>query len=335
LDTPLQGWSRPLADWLSARFPGFMSMKLLGVGSAYAEQCHVGARPDLSPAAARAAFQCLARTVEAHAASCGALLIAFKDMAPARDRQFSPALTQAGFVLLRSLPVASLDLAHADFDAYMGRLSAATRKDLLRMLKAGRDVRIEHRSTLDGLEARVAELYESTRRRSQVRYGDFEELPVDYFGEISRNGQDRAHFVLYWAGEQLIAFNLLLLQADRVIDKFLGCQYPLAAEKNIYALSWLENVRFAIGNGYPKLQSGQTAYALKVRYGSELMPSLIYAKHRRPWLNGILRLCAAWLDFGRWDPDLRALARTAKKRQIATPPAQRRDEHLREPVEQA
>ena len=317
LDTPLQGRLRLVADKVASLAPNLMSMKLLGVGSAYAEQCHIGLRAGLSRLGTRQVFHVLVQTIEGHGAACGASLIAFKDMTPGRVLQFSHLLRKAGFTPIQSLPIANLDLADLDYGAYFSRLSPSTRRDLRRKLKRNGDVRIEHRTSLEGIADRVAELYESTRRHSQVHYGDFEELPDNYFREVARIGPDSVHFVLYWVGSHLAAFNLLLLQPDRVIDKFLGLSYPLASEKNLYALSWLENVRFAIENGYPNLQSGQTAYGLKVRYGSDLIPSVLYAKHRGPLLNRLVRLSARYIDFNRWDPDLRVLAaKNADKRRI-------------------
>jgi hypothetical protein len=308
LDTPLQGVSRRLAEGLAACLPNLLSLRLLGIGSPYAEECHIGLRPGISADERMAAAAELVHTIEAHAVACQASLIAFKDMAPGRDGELACVLRAAGFTPIESLPVASLDLSHADFDTYMNGLSSATRKDLRRKLKKGGHVRIEHRKDLAGLEEPVTELYESTRRHSRVHYGGFEELPDGYFGVISRMTSGAAHFVLYWLGDQIIAFNLLLLQKDRVIDKLLGCAYPVAQEQNIYALSWVENVRFAIENGYPRLQSGQTAYALKLRYGSDLVPSTVYAKSRRPLLDWIIRKGAGYMAFTRWDPDLRRLA---------------------------
>ena len=112
-------------------------------------------------------------------------------------------------------------------------------------------------------------------------------------------------FQLYWVGDRLAAFNLLLVGADRVIDKFLGMAYPLAREHNLYVVSWMENVRFCREIGKPLLQTGQTAYASKLRMGSRLVPSAIYAKHTNGLLNRGLAAVAPWLALDRWDPDLR------------------------------
>lgn len=49
LDMPLQGRLRALGDLLFRHLPGLVSLRVLCVGSPYAERCHVGLRPGLDP----------------------------------------------------------------------------------------------------------------------------------------------------------------------------------------------------------------------------------------------------------------------------------------------
>ncbi len=89
-------------------------------------------------------------------------------------------------------------------------------------------------------------------------------------------------------------------------------RYPLAQQHNLYVISWMENVRLCVETGRRWLQSGQTAYRAKIRLGSRLVPSSIFARHRNPFINRLMRLAAPIAAFDRWDPDLRYL--TAKER---------------------
>jgi hypothetical protein len=186
------------------------------------------------------------------------------------------------------------------------------RKDIRRKLKGAGGVRVERRVGIGDLAGRIEALYEETRQNSKVDYGDFEALPPDYFRSVSRCAGERAQFMLYWVGDELAAFNLLLLGQDTVIDKFLGMRYPLARDNNLYVVSWIENVRFCLETGRRLLQSGQTAYSAKLRLGSRLAPSTIFARHRNPVINRLIRLAAPFAAFDRWDPDLRRLAAAGK-----------------------
>jgi hypothetical protein len=305
LDTPLQGRFEAVGRWLSRLAPGLVEWRMLGIGSAFAERCHVALRPGLDEAGTERAVTALLDLVEAEAARLRAPLLAFKDLAAPEAERMGPVLRRRGYHAIRSLPVAALDLTGHTPESYLDSLSSSTRKDLRRKLKKAGGVRIEHRHALGELAPEIERLYESTRRNSELNYGDFEELPPGYFPAISAALGDSALFVLYWVGDTLAAFNLLLLEPTRVIDKFLGMTYPLAREHNLYAVSWMENVRITTQSGRALLQSGQTAYASKLRFGSHLVPSTNYARHRNGLLNRAIGAAAPWLDFSRWDPDLR------------------------------
>lgn len=307
LDTPLQGRLRAAGDALFRHAPGLVTLKVLCVGSPYAERCHLGFSPKLDAAGRRAAFQALAGVLDRQAAEEALRLVVWKDLAPAEDEGFGGLLKQAGFARIGSLPIALLDLPYADEAAYLASLSAATRKDIRRKLARASDVRITFRTDIAGLEPQIEALYDATRAQSGLDYGELEVLPPGYLGAVSRALGERAVFALYWIGEELAAFNLLLVEPDRVIDKFLGMRYPLAREHNLYAVSWMANVRFCLGRGIHKLQSGQTAYASKLRYGSRLVPSTLHVRHRSVPLQWALRSLSPWLGFERFDADLAAL----------------------------
>lgn len=310
LDTPFQdGRAAALARGLSRLLPGLTVWRLLGVGSALTERCLVALRPGLSAERRLWATMAFLSLLEREADRRRARLLAFKDVAGPEAAWLSPLLAEGGFTAINSLPLAALDLHGMTGEAgYLERLSAGTRKDIRRKLKmAAPLVRIEHRTAPGDLLPRIEALYDSTRTQSSLRYGEFEELPHGYFHDVPAALGDRARFVLYWIGDRLAAFNLLLLGDDRVIDKFLGMEYPLARDHNLYAVSWMENVRFALQSGRRLLQSGQTAYASKLRFGSMLVPSAIHVRCRIRPLNGLLPRLSPWLAFDRWDPDLRAL----------------------------
>lgn len=303
LDTPLQGRMRSLGDTLFRHLPRLVTLKALCVGSPYAERCHLGFAATLDAAGRAEAFACLAEALQRQVAVERAHLSVWKDLAPVEDRE-AGFLPGAGFARLASLPVAVLDLPFTDEAAYLASLSAATRRDIRRKLAKAGEVRVEFRSDITGLEQDIAGLYEETRAQSGLDYGDLELLPPGYFAAISRALGQRAMFALYWVGTELAAFNLLLVEGDRVIDKFLGMRYPLAREHNLYAVSWMANVRFCLERRIGLLQSGQTAYASKLRFGSRLVPSTIYVRHRAAALQWVLRRLSPWLGFDRFDPDL-------------------------------
>lgn len=309
LDAPFQtgtgAWAhagRALARWVG--------WPVTGLGSPFAERCHVGWRPGLADRDRAAAFGALIDALEERAHAERTSLVAIKDMMAPFDRAIEEVLTARGYVRMSGLPVASLDLnGVSTLDDYLARLSSATRKDLRRKLRSATAIRVEDAHDIAPYASRITELYESTRAESRFDYGDFEKLPPDYFLRVSEALRERALFKLYWAGETLAAFNLLLIEPDRIIDKFLGMRYPLARHHNLYALSWVENVRHCIGSGARVLQTGQTAYCEKLRMGSRLVPTSIWFRHRGAVAHRVLRTFAPWVSFERDDPQVSASLR--------------------------
>lgn len=290
---------RSLARWIG--------WPVIGLGSPFAERCHVGWRSGLTAAERMWAFDALIDALEERARVERTNLIAIKDVMAPFDGTFEEVLAERGYVRLSGLPIATLDLTGVStLDEYFSQLSSATRKDVRRKLRSAATVRVEECHDITPYAAQVSDLYESTRAESGLDYGDFEKLPPGYFLKISAALGERALFKLYWVGETLAAFNLLLIEPDRVIDKFLGMRYPLAREHHLYALSWVENVRHCLAIGTRTLQTGQTAYREKLRMGSELVPTAIWFRHRGAVVQRVLRTLAPLASFERNDPQLAA-----------------------------
>ncbi len=309
LDTSLQGSWRPLGEWMQRHMPRLVNLPLIGLGSPLADRCHVGFAPDLSVLERKEAMQALLNGLDIYAASNNVGILAIKDLTDQTLAYADAALKTERFTCVSSLPVAVLDLAFDSEEAYLASLSSTTRKDIRRKLKGAKQVRTERRSSIAGIEHKIVALYDETRQQSEFDYGDFEKLSPDYFRDVLTNLGDRSVIMLYWLGDELIGFNLLFVGADRVIDKFIGMRYPLAREHNLYVLSWMTNVRFCLERGIAKLQTGQTAYAAKLRLGSRLEKSWMCFKHRGRVINTVFRTFGPLIAFDRMDPDLVALAK--------------------------
>ena len=106
--------------------------------------------------------------------------------------------------------------------------------------------------------------------------------------------------------------HLPVLEKDRVIDKFWGMRYPAGREHNLFFVCWMEGVRFALRHGARQYQSGQTAYAQKVKLGSRLDPMWVYFRHRWPLVNRVFRRAAPLVAFDRMDPELADIRKRAK-----------------------
>lgn len=309
LHTSLKGLARATTDRLIRLTPKLLTLRALALGSPFAERCHLGVAAGLSAKDQQMAVTLLMQTLTVHGQSVGAGLVGIKDLAAPDEAVHASSLRQLGFARMASLPVAITDLPYQTLDNYLASLSTKLREHMRRRNRRRAAVRFELRENILGLEAEIHALYCSTQAQSGEDYGDMEHLPPDYFGAVQRALPGRALFALYWVGPTLVAFNLLLIEKNRVIDKYLGMKYPVAREHNLYYLRWMDAVNYCISHNIGCLQDGQTAYREKLRLGARLVPSGIWFKHKNPFINFLLRKFSPFLAFDRADPVLRGLPR--------------------------
>ena len=307
--TAVQGPARKIAEIAARLAPGLLCFSVIGLGSPLGERCHIGFDPALDSAGRQQALQAMLEALEQQAKAHKISMVAVKDLTQADNVALAATLSVAKFARVNSLPIAVLDLPDAGEAAYLARLSPATRKDLRRKLAKSGDVRIEQRASIEGTESEIEALYEATRSRSALDYGAFEDLPPRFFARTMAALGPRAFLMLYFVGGQLAAFNLLLRDDHRLIDKFWGMRPEMARAHNLYFISWMANVRLCFKQNIPLLQTGQTAYANKLRLGSRLVPGHVWFRHRNRLIQAFLKILARFIAFDLMDPDLKALAR--------------------------
>lgn len=307
LDTTLSGALKRVAEAIKRVFPRLLSQRMLSLGSPVAEICHLGFAPDAAPAEQRALLGAILDEVERYAAANRVQMIAIKDASAAQDALWADVARAHGLRRQPGLPTAWLDVRFADIEAYLAGLSAGTRKDMRRKLKKATALQIEWRSEIDDIRDDVMRLYRETYDRAEF---DFEKLTPDYFAGVLRAAGERASCVTYRLDGRLVAFNLVLHDAKRLLDKFWGMDYTVAREYNLYFVSWFENVRWCIAHGVPLYQSGQGLHREKLRLGSRLGANWLWYRHRNRVLDAVFASVEKIARLDRLDPELAALSRT-------------------------
>lgn len=292
LDTTLTDLGRRLVAATRKLAPRAFTVRMACLGSPCTEDVGLGFAGGVDPARRAELLHALLQAFEAAAAQAGCWLLAIKD-APERDRDvWTHATDVIGYQLTPGMPSAVLPIDFPDLDGYFAKLSHATRKDMRRKLKALAGLRIEVVDHLTGLEPRILDLYRQTRERSDLQ---FEDLTAAYFTGVLQRMGERALCVLYWAGEELIGFNLLLQDGETLLDKFFCMESLRGPAANLYFVSWFTNVRLCLERGLKRYQSGQAAYENKLRLGSRLIGADMYFRHRRPLVNRALQWAAPLL----------------------------------------
>lgn len=287
LETTFDGPARRAAKALRRVAPGLMTQKLACLGSPCTETAPIGFAPGLTPAEREEALGEIIAVFEDVAAECGCNLFGVKDALAGEDDLWSRAAP--GYCAVPGQPVASLEIDFQDVETYLAALSPGARRDMRRKLRSRPGVRIEIRDELGPYRDRAMELYAETLARAPTT---FEELTGEFFDGVAARMPGRAFFVMYFVGEDLLAFNLLLSDGEVLLDKFFCMEAARGRAHNLYYLSWFRNIEFCLEAGFKRYQSGQAAIETKVRLGSGLTATSMRFRHRNWALNGLLRLAA-------------------------------------------
>ena len=304
LDTTVTGALRHVTDALSRAFPRLLRQRMLALGSPVAETCHLGFEPGTSAADQAQMLDAILARAEFYAREHSVQMFAAKDSSASQDVLWAHSAKLQDMRRQPGLPTAFLDVRFANLDEYLASLSRATRKDMRRKLKAGAELRVEWRTNVDDIAPEIMRLYTSTYANAQF---SFEELTAEYFRAVLAELGERASCVAYWLGEQLVAFNLVLHDGKRLLDKFLGMDYAFVHEYNLYFCTWFENVRYCIQHRIPLYQSGQGLHVVKRRLGSRLETNWLWYRHRNRVLDAILSVIERVARLDRHDPELAAL----------------------------
>jgi predicted N-acyltransferase len=291
LDTTLTALGRDLAAAARRLAPRAFTVRLASLGSPCTEDVGVGFRDSVALSARPDMVRAMLAAFEDAAVTEGCWLLAIKDAADPSGL-WSAVARAAGYQAVPGMPCATLDIDFVDMDGYLAKLSAATRKDMRRKLKSRADLRIERRVSIVGLEDRILALYSQTRQRADLQ---FEDLTQAYFTGVLQGLPEKAFCVLYFLGDDLIGFNLLLHDGETLLDKYFCMETVRGPAHNLYFISWFTNLQFCLEAGLSRYQSGQAGYETKLRLGSQTTPTQMYFRHRRPLVNLALRWAAPLL----------------------------------------
>lgn len=205
------------------------------------------------------------------ALSAKAPIVAFKG--------FEYDLPAPGFIRVAGLPVAVL---HLDGDFWSTLHRHKKRNDFTRKLKASAALRFEEH---DGLPSeyleRVHQLYLNTRSQSPIQ---FECLSPAYFSSTSA----LSIYILAFLQERLVGFAQLLPKGNRVVGKYLGMDYTVSREHELYFALYLRAMDISARRGFKEIEFGETSYHFKKELGCELVETWVYYRHRNPLVHALL-----------------------------------------------
>ena len=217
----------------------------------------------------------------------------------ARVREFTAALQAAGFVLLDGMSLAYVPMDFTDISTYIGRQSAKRRADIRRKLKARGDVEIEvvpaGHSWFDDPQvmAELYALYLNVYGQSDVH---FDLLQEHFFTVLLRDRSNGGLLFVYRHGGQIIGWKLCFEHAGRLLDKYVGFAYPQARDHNLYFISWIHCLEYALERGLSHMVAGWTDARIKRYLGAHITRTRHAVYLRNPLLRAGLRKLARFFE---------------------------------------
>ena len=294
------GPMRTTIDRIRRRFPRFLTMKTLMVGCSAGEG-HLGAcRAEDAEWAAQALHSCL----KAFARESRASLVVLKDFS-SRYREPLRSFSSNGYTRVASMPMTRLSLHHRGFDEYLASLGKATRKNLRRKFRQTAQRAPIECEVLTDATAVIDELYPlylQVHARSKLH---FEKLTPEYFCRLGREMPERTRFFIWRQEGRAIAFSLCLVHDGTIYDEYLGLDYRVAFDLNLYFYTLRDIITWALDHGLHSYCSSPLNYDPKLHLGCELVPLDLYVMHTGALLNPIFRRALHFLQPTRHDPVLR------------------------------
>jgi len=293
------GKLRSLVDIVRKKFPRFLTMRVLMVGSA-AGAGELGMCDEKDEHwVAKALYGSLGTYARENKAS----LVVLKDF-PARYRLALEAFSSKGYARLPSMPMTRLALHYRNFEEYFSTLSKATRKDLRRKFrKTERAAKID-RQVVDDITPYVDEIYPlylEVHQRSPLK---FETLTKNYFRAVGRRMPERARFFIWRQNGKIIAFSFCLICQDTIYDECIGLDYSVALDLHLYFYTLRDIISWALQQGLKNYCSNPLNYEPKLHLDCELVPLDLYVMHTAAFLNPIFRRAIKYLGPTRHDPVL-------------------------------
>ncbi|MFI5294845.1 MAG: hypothetical protein ACHQ0Y_07455 [Thermodesulfovibrionales bacterium] len=284
LSTFVEGWIKKSLKVAGRLIPSLFQPRVLSVGLLVGEWSEIGVDPQIDEATLDAACKMAFGALQTLAAELKSDIVALYNF---NHYGKLPGEVFKQFNRVQCQSCARLPIDFSSMEEFLGRFSRAARKDLRRKMRASHEVRVVRSRTISPFLDRIYTLYLKTVERSPMALGMHNRL---FFEKICE-GVPGAEYILYFVQEELVAFNLLVVKQEAMVDIYFCMDTELGRTYNLYVLSWLENVRTCVEQKIPLYYAGQGAERTKAHLGATLIPSFILFKHRQPVID---RFLIAW-----------------------------------------
>jgi predicted N-acyltransferase len=284
------GFARKVANVINGVAPVLLRIPLLLVGLPIScGASHLRFAPE---ADREAALRLIDEQARKFARETKAKCIVFKEF-EAHECHELDSLASLGYRQANSLPMNRAPANYASFDQYLASLPSAKRRTIKKSREkfAKLGFKVVHLRGGEGADRlysdEVHRLYDGVLDRAKVR---FERLPAEFFREIARQMPDNSLFTYVFQGERIVAFAATLTVEEVFDQMFVGYDYDLNPECDLYFNLFFEAVSAAFERQPRRIYIGQTSDEFKHQKLSGFqVPLSIYVKGTHPVINALIK----------------------------------------------
>jgi hypothetical protein len=232
-------------------------------------------------------------------------------------RAVANACERTGFVLLGGQALAWVPIDFESTDDYLSRLSAGRRKDIRRKLRTRAELDIEEIPTGAAMFRDTAmrellyTLYLNVYQQSEIH---FDQLSRDFLDAVLQDASSGGIVFVYRHAGRMIGWNLCFVVGDTLVDKYVGFAYPAAREQNLYFVSWMHNLDYALRHELTCYVAGWTDPEIKSYLGARFTFTRHAVRPRSRLLRAALRRIAGRFESDRAWADGKSAAATVSNR---------------------
>lgn len=208
------------------------------------------------------------------------------------SQQFIEVAERAGFLAIEGQALAYVPIDFENREDYLVKFSKSRRKNLKRKLKSLDDLRVEILDTgaqqfaQHAFRAQLYQLFLNVYNQSEVH---FDLLTAEFFDEILQDAENGGKVFLYWKSQILVGYNICFVYQGNLVDKYIGLNYPLAIEYNLYFISWFINLDYAKQHHLKFYIAGWTDPEVKAQLGAKFTFTRHLVWIKQPILRFVLR----------------------------------------------
>lgn len=181
-----------------------------------------------------------------------------------------------------------LDINWKTFDEYLNAMSKKYRNRAKGIIKKGAELNSKNFSPSDikNNAIIIQQLYNNVVNKASFRMAS---LSANYFAEMKKVMNDEFNFIAYFNKDELIGFRTSFIHKDSIEAHFIGLNYIVNKEFELYQNMLYDFVNEAIDNDFNKLILGRTASEIKSTIGAQAYELICYIRHRNPFSNQLIK----------------------------------------------